>query len=110
MSTNVVIYKPNQYTALAQSVKAGFPMEEAEKILEARRRDMNIRNTEHPECPATNHEPVFWLELKKGSSNTTSIQVSKGTKDILESMKQQQDKGTETFESVILRLIENQRN
>ena len=104
------IYQRTQYEQLARSVLAGFPMAEAEKILEDLRVDLEVAKKEWPEVNYQSEEPAFWLELQKGSSsNFTSIQVSKSTKDILESLKQDKDKGKETYEDVVVRLVERNR-
>lgn len=95
------IYQRTQYEQLARSVLAGFPMAEAEKILEDLRVDLEVAKKERPEVNYQSEEPAFWLELQKGSSsNFTSIQVSKSTKDILESLKQDKDKGKETYKTL----------
>ncbi len=97
----MIVFNKIHYIEMAQSVLAGFPMEEAEKILIKQREIQgNI-----------SQEPTFWLELKKGEksenklSDMTTIQVSKSTRDDLEKLKKMFTEGQNTYDKVIGRLI-----
>ena len=82
------VYHHPDYKDLAEAVKAGMPMDEAEKIL-AQQRDAGGKG-----------EEKFWLVLK-GTDEITTIQLTRGTKEKLEALKE----GRDTFEDVIIRLV-----
>lgn len=87
------------FVELAQSVYAGYPKEQAQKILEAQR-----------ELDETNiAEQQYWLTLKKLRSEktmmeSTTIRVFSSTKQMLNEIK---TNSSESYDSVINRLIEN---
>jgi hypothetical protein len=97
----MIVFNKTHYIELAQSVLAGFPMEEAEKIL-VKQREVQGNNSQ---------EPAFWLEIKKGeksgsnTSDMTTIQVSKSTRDDLEELNKVFTDGPNTYDKVIGRLI-----
>lgn len=80
------VYNHKDYKDLAAAVRAGMPMQEAERILEEQRK------------VGGRGEEKFWLEL---GAEITTIQLTKATKDKLEALK----KGRETYEDVIVRLL-----
>lgn len=87
-------YGEQDYKKLANAVLFGFPIEEAQKCLKEQRQ----YNPQSYELEST-----FWLELKgEGENIYTSIQLTKSTKARLNEMKINKK---ETYESVILRLI-----
>jgi hypothetical protein len=89
------------YVELAKAVIAGYPEEQAQKILEAQRKldETNVA------------EQQYWLAFstlrgETSISKSTTIRVSTRTKKILEKMKTHSG---ESFDSVIQRLVDNQK-
>lgn len=92
-------FSAKDFVELAQSVYAGYPEEQAEKILKAQR-----------ELDETNiAEQQYWLTLRKLRSETsqvesTTIRVSTETKQFLNSLKKSRG---ESYDTVIRRLIKD---
>lgn len=99
----MILYDERKFVQLAQAVQSGFPMEEAEKILASQRENAKQHAKDLGKSFEDSNEKYFWLELKKNDiSPITSIQLSRGTKSKLESLKE----GRDSYEDIILRLME----
>jgi len=87
------VYNNRDYKELAKAVKAGFPEEEAQKIIE-QQREVGGKG-----------EEKYWLEISQEKPAYTTIQIHQETK---EELKEIQFPG-ETYEDTILRLIDISR-